>query len=216
MVFTPDDRFLCLALQLSRKINAMLEQAAHGAGGGGEVFGLHAEVLEGGEVEVGEGVVVGGVEGEVVTVLEAAAAEEDGHIAIVMRGSVAKVRGEDRHGVIEEAGSFEFAEEVGPAIDGGLLDDGELFEFVAALTVVRKGVVGFIDAIEGADVVRGAVEGDEAGGVGLEGEEDGVEEGAVDIRGVVLVGGGGGFADFGLWFVNPGFVGFEAELEVAD
>ncbi|MFT7304686.1 MAG: hypothetical protein ACI8UZ_003544 [Akkermansiaceae bacterium] len=216
MVFTPDDRFLCLALQLSRKINAMLEQAAHGAGGGGEVFGLHAEVLEGGEVEVGEGVVVGGVEGEVATVLEAAAAEEDGHIAIVMRGSVAKVRGEDRHGVIEEAGSFEFAEEVGPAIDGGLLDDGELFEFVAALTVVRKGVVGFIDAIEGADVVRGAVEGDEAGGVGLEGEEDGVEEGAVDIRGVVLVGGGGGFADFGLWFVNPGFVGFEAELEVAD
>jgi hypothetical protein len=216
MVFTPDDRFLCLALQLSRKINAMLEQAAHGAGGGGEVFGLHAEVLEGGEVEVGEGVVVGGVEGEVATVLEAAAAEEDGHIAIVMRGSVAKVRGEDRHGVIEEAGSFEFAEEVGPAIDGGLLDDGELFELVAALTVVRKGVVGFIDAIEGADVVRGAVEGDEAGGVGLEGEEDGVEEGAVDIRGVVLVGGGGGFADFGLWFVNPGFVGFEAELEVAD
>ena len=112
------------------------------------MLGFHAEVLEGGEVEIGEGVVVGGVEGKVLAVFEAAAAEEDGHVAVVVRGSISKVGGEEGHGVVEEICSFELAEEVSPAVDGGLFDDGELVEFFGALAVVGEGVVGFFDPFE--------------------------------------------------------------------
>lgn len=172
--------------------------------------------MEGGEVEVGEGVVVGGVEGEVAAVFETTAAEEDGHVAVVVRRGVSEIGGEDGHGVIEEIGGLELAEEVAPSVDGGFFDDGELLEFVAALSVVGEGVVGFIDAIEGSDIVGGTVEGDEAGGVGLKREEDGIEEGAVDVGRAVFVGRGGGFADLGFGLVDPGFIGFETEFEIAD
>ncbi len=180
------------------------------------MFCFHAEVLEGGEVEVGEGVVVGGAEGEVLAVLVAAAAEEDGHVAVVVGGGVTEIRGEEDHGFVEEFGAFELAEEVGPAVDGGLFDDGELVEFFGALSVVGEGVVGFFDAFERADGIAGAVEGDEAGGIGLEGEEDGVEEGAIDVGRAVTIGSGGHFDALGFRLVDPGFIGLKAELEFAN
>ena len=54
-------------------------------------MGFHAEVLEHGEVEVGERVVVGLGKREVMAVFEAAAAEEDRHVAVVVGGGVAEV-----------------------------------------------------------------------------------------------------------------------------
>ena len=146
----------------------------------------------------------------------ATAAKENGHVPVVVGGGVSEVGGQQDHGVVEEVGPFELAKEVGPAVDGGFFDNRELVELVGTLAVVGKGVVGFIDSLERADRVAGAVEGDEAGGIGLQGQKDGVEEGPVDVGRAVAVRGGGCFADFGLGFVDPRFVGFEPELEFAD
>ena len=63
-------------------------QTAHGAGGGGEAVGFDAELLEHGDVEVRQRVVVLGIEGEVLAVPEAAAGEEDGQVGGDVAGAV--------------------------------------------------------------------------------------------------------------------------------
>ena len=52
--------------------------------------------------------------------------------------------------------------------------------------------------------------------VGLKGEEEDVEEGAVDVGRAVTIGKSGGVADLGLGAVDPSFTGFEPGLEIAN
>lgn len=71
------------------KIGLNQIKAGHGAFAGGEVLGFDSLAVEEAHEEVWERVVFLLVEGEVLAVTEAAAGEEDGHVAVVMRAGVA-------------------------------------------------------------------------------------------------------------------------------
>ena len=59
-------------------------QPGQGAVAAGEVVGFDAHLLEHRDIEIGEGGVVPRVEGEMLSVLEAAAGQQDGQVAWVV------------------------------------------------------------------------------------------------------------------------------------
>lgn len=61
-------------------------------------------MLEVGSEEIGEGwrLVIFGIEGEVLAVLEASAGGDDGEVTVVMAGGVAEVGAAEDRGLIEE------------------------------------------------------------------------------------------------------------------
>jgi len=75
------------------------------------------------------------IKGEVLTVLEAAAGENDRHVPCVVTTGVAKVADEENHRLIEQArsrlaGNLEFHEELAQDIDLCFLDGRELAELL--------------------------------------------------------------------------------------
>ena len=147
--------------------------------------------------------------------LEVAAGGDDGEVAVVVAGGVAEVGAGEDGGLVEEGvvAFFDFIEaghEFGEETHFLEFDEGELFDLLFVAAVVAEVVPVFIDTFQGGDVVAaGSAEGDEAGGVGAEGEEDEVihelhiadEIGAVfDIaRGLSV---DAGFGELGPLFLN--------------
>jgi hypothetical protein len=186
-----------------------------GSGSGGEFVGFEPEVLEVGDEEVGEGWSFFGGEGEVLAVFEVSTGGDDGEVAVVVAGGVSEVGAGEDGGLIEEGvvAFFDLVEaghEFGEEAHFLEFDEGEFFDLLFVAAVMAEVVPVFIDSFQSGDVVAaGAAEGDEAGGIGAEGEEDEVihelhiadEIGAVfDIaRGLSV---DGGFGELGPFFLN--------------
>src|SRR5207237_509280 len=74
----------------------------HRPGGGGKLVGFKAQPLKHRNEEVWQGIVVGGVKGQVLAVLETSPGEEGREVGRDMSVSVAKIRAVENHGSVEE------------------------------------------------------------------------------------------------------------------
>src|SRR4051794_16878126 len=103
-------------------------EATHGAGGRGELVGLQAEALQHRDEEIWQRIIVLGVEGEMLAMLETAASEESGEIRGYVGVGISKIGTVENHGAVEErlaifAHVLQIGEKIGqelhvPFIDG--------------------------------------------------------------------------------------------------
>ncbi len=137
-----------------------LVQPPHRSCAAGEFIGFDAEALEHRDEEIGERVVVGLVEGEVLAVLVAAAGEEHGQVVGVMVIAVAEIAAVEDLRVVEQGSvaflrGFEFGKQRSELAEFGEFEVFELVEFVFAPDVVGEVVALAADA---GDVFAEAVE----------------------------------------------------------
>jgi hypothetical protein len=182
------------------------------------LVGLDAHALGERDEEVGEDVLVF-VDGDVSAMFVTAAGEDEREIGGLVGAGVAEIGAEEDGGGIEEGVGLEFCQEASEGGEFGEFDDFELFDFGFVLAVVREVVPVVFDAFDFRDGVHAVEsEGDGAGAVGLEGEDDEIlhEVHFADGIGSGLDVGGWFGVDFGFGSLDPGLVLNESAFEVAN
>ena len=199
-------------------------ETAERAGGAAKLIGFDAEMLEHADVEIAERWRAVGIEGEVLSVTEAAAGKKGGQILGGVTAAIAEVAAEEDGGAVEQAsagvfGLTEFCQQATQGLERFGFDDLELRQFRGVFAMMRKVVVAESDAFDGwGEGVAGQHDGDEPGGVGLEGEVAEIKEqarasdevgGVGDVRGRLGI-------DFGFGRACPALVIDHAHLQLAD
>jgi hypothetical protein len=189
--------------------------------------GLDAHILQHGNEEVAERLVVIPLEGEVLAVLKAAAGEEDGKVGVVVDVGISKVAAVEDHGAVEEAlSAFLFVGEVADEFPkkchvlavGGF----ELLHLFLLLPVVAEVVVGFSGRLLSGERKHRRSEGidhqrDDPCAVGFEGKLRDAEHEVELLKEELAVVDVGwrGLCGEGLWALLPFAGGLQALLHFA-
>jgi len=117
------------------RISAGQVQAAHGAGGRGEFVRLEPHTMEHGNEQIRQWIIVTGIEGEMLSVFETAAGEQDGHIGRDVGVGVPQIGSVKDHGAIEQRFAFfgygfEVSEQFGEQFHMPFIDGFELGELL--------------------------------------------------------------------------------------
>ena len=116
-------------------------QPAHGAFAGREFVGRKTQSLEHGEVEIGERVIICGVKGQMLAVLETAAREHHGQVHVRVRIRAAHWRAVKNHRAVEQRLVFflrrgERGEETVQGIELFLLVPAQFGQHLGAIAVM--------------------------------------------------------------------------------
>jgi hypothetical protein len=145
-------------------------------------------MLEHADVKIAEWRRTVGIKGEMLTMAETTAGEQDGQVLGGVAAAITEVAAEEDGGAVEQGsacifGLTEFCQQATQGLERFGFDDLELRQFAGIFAMMREVVVAEGDAFDGwGEGVSGQHDGDEPGGVGLQREMAEIKEkpGAAD------------------------------------